>query len=302
MPLRRTSTRRGKFDRLLSRLLHGLGALIFVLALAPLPIWAVVGGSGIDPDSPDSPWFGVGVVENGAGQFTGAVIGPRLVLTAAHVTSGSPVANIRFRLNLAKGHALAIQARSVHIHPGFQGTKKGPDGFWHKDLALIELKQPVPAGVPIYRLSTGQNLLKSMVAFVGYGRGGDGVHGAVQPGDPRVRRVGYNRIDVLLAGQDHLNDLFLFDFDGTDYSSNRFKPDVPLNGSLGTDLEATFAGGDSGAPVFIFEAGQWRIVGVAALVAGQEGEQGRFGSIAGVTLIPAFLDWIREVSGGGVVP
>lgn len=273
-----------------------------ILCLAVQPAWAVVGGAGIDPNTPKSPWAGVGVVESGPGHFTGALIGPRHVLTAAHVVGGRPAAEIRFRLNLSDANSLLIQARSVHIHPGFRGTSKGPDGFWHKDLAVLELAEPVPAGVPVYPLSRSQQALKSMIVFVGYGGGGDGVQGAVTAGNAHTKRVGYNRIDVLRA--DHANnrqtDLFLFDFDGPDFSSNRIKPDSPFNSSLGEEMEATFAGGDSGAPIFVFESGQWRIVGVAAFVAGQDGNNSRFGSLAGATLTPAFMEWILDVAGGDV--
>ncbi len=274
-----------------------LGALL--LSMVAQSAWAVVGGAGIDANTPRSRWAGVGVVESGPGHFSGAVIGPRHVLTAAHVVGGRPAAEIRFRLNLADGNSPVIQARSVHIHPGFKGTGKGPDGFWHKDLAVLELAEPVPPGVPVYALARSEHPLKSMIVFVGYGRGGDGGQGAVLDGNPHTKRIGYNRIDALLAdtGIDRQTDLFLFDFDGPDYISNRIKPDSPFNGSLGEDKEATFAGGDSGAPVFVFESGQWRIVGVAAFVAGQDA--GRFGSIAGATLTPAFMEWIRETADSG---
>ena len=278
-----------------------LSAQLVLLALAGSPAHAVVGGSGGDPVSTDSPWSGVGQAEIGngprAGQFTGALIGPRLVLTAAHVVHGRPVSEIRFGLPLQEGRTVTIAASGVYIHPGFRGVRKGPDGFWHKDLALIELSEPAPAGVPIYPLARKKDLLKSQVTFVGYGKGGDGMEGATMPGG--VRRVGYNRVDVLLGelredGRHSAPDLLLFDFDGPDYASNRFKPDVPLNSSLGAEAEATFAVGDSGAPLFVFEDGRLRLVGVAAFVAGQDGTMGQFGSVAGATLVPAFLDWIRE--------
>jgi secreted trypsin-like serine protease len=254
----------------------------------------------VDLNTPQSPWAGVGVVQSGPGHFSGALIGPRHVLTAAHVVGGRPAAEVHFRLNLATENSPVLQAKSIHIFPGYKGTDKGPDGFWHKDLAIVELAEPAPAGVPIYPLSKRLRPIKSMVTFVGYGRGGDGVKGAVLDSHPHTKRIGSNRIDVLLADRrDHSTnqpDLFLFDFDGADFNSNLIKPDTPFNASLGEKLEATFAGGDSGAPVFMFESGQWCIVGIAAFVAGQD--NARFGAIAGATLTPAFMDWIIEVIGG----
>jgi secreted trypsin-like serine protease len=280
-----------------ARIVH-FGGLI--LALTFNSAGAVVGGVGIDPNTPQSPWAGVGVVESGPGHFSGALIGPRHVLTAAHVVGGRPAAEVRFRLNLAQDNSPLLQAKSVHVFPGYKGTGKGPDGFWHKDLAIVELAEPAPAGVPIYPLSKRLRPIKSMVTFVGYGRGGDGVKGAALDSNPQIKRIGSNRIDVLLADRRDQRssqpDLFLFDFDGPDFTTNPIKPDTPFNASLSEKLEATFAGGDSGAPVFMFESGQWRIVGIAAFVAGQE--SARFGAVAGATLVPAFVDWIVEVTGG----
>lgn len=261
---------------------------------------AVVGGAGLDTPAPDSPWSGVGVVDNGKGQFSGALIGPRHVLTAAHVVKGKAVEDIVFRLNLGAGNTPALRARAVHIHPDYRGTRRNLQGVWYDDLAIVELAIPAPAGVPAYELYTDFHLLKSMVALVGYGRGGDGVRGVSQPGGLDYRRVGHNRIDVLLLRDPGMQrpEVFLFDFDGPDYASNAFKPDLPINASLGADQEASFAGGDSGAPVFVFDRGKWKIVGVAAFVLGQDENQGRFGSAGGGMLVPAYLDWIRAVRDG----
>lgn len=258
---------------------------------------AVIGGAGVDPNTADSPWAGVGAVVTAKGHYTGALIGPRHVLTAAHVVRGRLLTELSFQLNLSDAAPLVLPVAAVHIHPGYQGTQRGRDGFWRDDLAVLELAQPVPQGVPVYALYADSQLARSMIAFVGYGQGGDGQRGAHLPGGPRVKRVGYNRIDALLphGPGDPRPVLFLFDFDGPNYGSNRFKPDAPQNATLGHDLEATFAGGDSGAPVFVFDGGAWKIAGVAAFVAGQEGTPGRYGSIAGGALVPAYLEWIRAV-------
>jgi secreted trypsin-like serine protease len=274
---------------------------LLLLIFASLPAQAVVGGAGPDTPAPDSPWAGVGVVDNGKGQFSGALIGPRHVLTAAHVVKGKDVAEIVFRLNLGAGNTPALRARAVHIHPGYRGTKRNIQGVWYDDLAIVELADPAPAGVPAYDLYADFHLLKSMVALVGYGRGGDGVKGTSQPGGLNYRRVGHNRIDILLLRDPAMQrpEVFLFDFDGPDFGSNAFKPDLPINASLGADMEATFAGGDSGAPVFVFDAGKWKVVGVAAFVLGQDENRGQFGSLGGGMLVPAYADWIRAVRDGG---
>lgn len=260
-------------------------------------VLAVIGGAGIDPNTADSPWAGVGAVLTARGHYTGALIGPRHVLTAAHVVRSRQLTELGFQLNLSDAAPLVLPVAAVHIHPGYQSTQRGRDGFWRDDLAVLELAQPAPQGVPFYALYTDSQLARSLIAFVGYGQGGDGQRGTHQPSSPRVKRVGYNRIDALLphGPSDPRPVLFLFDFDGPDYGSNRFKPDAPQNATLGHDLEATFAAGDSGAPVFVWDSGAWKIAGVAAFVAGQEATPGRYGSIAGGALVPAYLEWIRAV-------
>lgn len=278
------------------RLFFLLSILFFASA-----VQAVVGGAGVDPNTVDSPWAGVGAVLTGKGHYTGALIGPRHVLTAAHVVKGRLLNELGFRLNLSDAEPLVLPVAAVHIHPGYQGTQRGRDGFWRDDLAVLELAEPAPREVPVYDLYPSPDLLRSMIVFVGYGRGGDGTRGAHLPGSARVKRVGYNRIDALLPHglADPRPVLFLFDFDGPNPDSNRLKPDGAMRAGLGPELEATFAGGDSGAPVFVHDRGSWKIAGVAAFVAGQEETPGRYGSIAGGTLVPAYLEWIRAAMGLG---
>jgi hypothetical protein len=255
----------------------------------------VVGGAGPDANSRDSPWAGVGAVLAGKGHYTGALIGRRHVLTAAHVVKGRVLTELAFRINLSDTEALVLPVAAVHVHPGYQGTRRGNDGFWRDDLAVLELAQPAPADAPVYELYPNADLQRAMIVFVGYGRGGDEVQGAHLPASPQLKRVGYNRIDVLLPRSpvDPRPALFLFDFDGPDLGSNRFSPNTAASGSLGPELEATFASGDSGAPVFVYDQGRWKIAGVAAFVADQEATPGRYGSIAGGALVPTYLDWIR---------
>ncbi len=267
------------------------------LVLSCTPLHAIVGGAGIDSEAERSPWSGVGAVDTGQGLFSGALISPRHVLTAAHVVKGRPVADLAFRLGAQADQGPRLAAKAVHIYPGFRGAKRGPAGVWFDDLAIVELDEAAPAGTAVYGLYTDFALLKSMVAFAGYGGSGSGDQGVQATAKPHVRRVGYNRIDSLVRHSDGSGRpaVFLFDFDGPDFSSNAFKPDQPINASLGADMEATFAGGDSGAPVFVFDQGAWKIVGVAAFVITRDQQKGLYGSIGGGMLVPAHLDWIRNI-------
>lgn len=265
-------------------------------ALLGLTLWlfaaagrAVVGGTGIDANTPQSPWAGVGAVETGNGHFSGALIGPRHALTAAHVVAGRPAGQVLFRLNRGDGTA-AIPARAIHVLPAYRGP--GGKGIWHDDLAIIELAQPAPAGTPVYGLYDGIPARGALIAFVGYGLGGDGLAGAHGQSSSSHKRVGYNRLEALRGkpGADR-PDVFLFDFDAP--ADGAAQPG--MGGPVGEGWEANFAGGDSGAPVFVFSAGAWRIAGVAAFVSGTPGQAGRYGSVGGGMLVATHMDWIRRI-------
>lgn len=266
------------------------GALLALALVLPSSFCrAVVGGMGIDPNTPQSPWAGVGAVLTGTGHFSGALIGPRHVLTAAHVVAGRPVGQVAFRLNRGDG-AEPIPARAIHVLPTYRGP--GGKGIWHDDLAIVELAHTTPAGTPVYALHEAIPAPGALIAFVGYGQGGDGEHGANGQAAPGDKRVGYNRMDVLRGKPDGLRpDVFLFDFDAPDEAG----APAGLRGPVGEGREANFAGGDSGAPVFVFAGGAWRIMGVAAFVTGAPGRAGRYGSIGGGMLVAPHLDWIRQV-------
>src|SRR5512138_765274 len=92
------------------------------------------------------------------------------------------------------------------------------------------------------------------------------------------------------------NEVFLFDFDGADSSTNYFGPGKPANLTLGALVEAQFAGGDSGSPVFVNDNGVWKIAGVANFNAGTSLSTYNsvlFGSLGGGTIVAPYLSWIQ---------
>mgnify|MGYP000032274234 CR=1 FL=1 len=260
-----------------------------------LPAHAIVGGPA-DANVAASPWAGVGAVSVNGGTFSGALIGSRYVLTAAHVVGGVPAGKVSFTLNAEAGSQV-YAAESIAVFPGFAGTKPGADGMWHDDLALIRLAAPVDASVPVYALYGGA-LAGRIVTLVGYGGGGDGANGVIRGANAAVKRVGQNRVDGLLADDDggSAREIFLFDFDGTDASSNVFGPAIAANLTLGATREAQFAGGDSGSPVFVNDDGVWKIAGIAAFngsTTAMPGSNVLFGAIGGGTVVASYIPWIE---------
>ena len=86
-----------------------LAAAVLLAAAAALPQPAMAIMAGLSPDQPSSridpnletsKWAGVGSVLYDANPYSGAVIGRRLILTAAHALGDRDPSRIRFQLNL----------------------------------------------------------------------------------------------------------------------------------------------------------------------------------------------------------
>lgn len=260
-----------------------------------LPAHALVGGV-TDPNVAASPWAGVGALSVNGNTFSGVLVGSRHVLTAAHVVGGAAPGKVSFVLNTEAG-SQTYAAESIMVFPGFTGTRPGADGVWHDDLALVRLAASVDTRVPVYGLYGG-SLASETVTLVGYGSGGDGANGVASGARPSVKRVGQNRVDKLLADDDggSAREVFVFDFDGPDAASNVFGPPDKANLTLGETIEAHYAGGDSGSPVFVRDKGAWKIAGIAAFNGStpiSSGNNVLFGAIGGGTVVAPYIAWIE---------
>lgn len=276
--------------------------LFSVLLCAAAPAHALVGGA-LDANVATSPWAGAGALIVNGGTFSGVLLDPWHVLTAAHVVAGRPAGAIQFRLNAGPAETLAASA--VTVHPGFTGTTPGIDGVWHDDLAIVRLAAPATSATG-YALYTGPAAGKT-VALAGYGGTGDGTNGVTAGADASVKRSGQNRVDLLLPDDDGSGaaEVFVFDFDGPTPASNVFGPPSSGNLTLGENVEAQFAGGDSGSPVFVLEGGIWKILGVANFngsTTDLPGSNLLFGSIGGGSLVAPYADWIAQTTVTTPVP
>lgn len=264
-----------------------------LLSLAA-PAHALVGGS-VDANLATSPFAGTGALIVNGGTFSGVLLDPWHVLTAAHVVAGQSAGSILFQLNAGSPETLA--AAAVTLHPGYSGTVPGNDGVWHDDLAIVRLATPASSASG-YALYTGSAVGQTLT-LAGYGGIGDGTTGVSQGANANLKHTGRNRIDLLLQDDDgsSSDEVFIFDFDGPTAASNVFGPNTPANLTLGANVEAQFAGGDSGSPVFVQENGVWKIAGVANFngsTTGLPGSNVLFGAIGGGSLVAPYADWITQ--------
>ncbi|HLQ18522.1 MAG TPA: serine protease [Tabrizicola sp.] len=138
----------------------------------------------------------VGRVDIANGGFcTGALIASDLVLTAAHcvMDQNGPIAadRITFRAGLAYGTALAeAQVLRTAVDPGYQRIEPSPLQMIERDVALLQLAEPIPSGLispfAVARPSNGDE-----VSVVSYAAG-------------REEALSWQRLCRILGRQDRL--------------------------------------------------------------------------------------------------
>lgn len=269
------------------------------------PAHAIIGGiapdspaAHVDADSKGSPFSGVGSISINGGTYSGVLIGDQYVLTAAHVVNGVDLTKIQFNLNYGGALTEKFGATEVHVNPSYSGSLVSPGGIAHDDLAIIKLSGHVPGGVPVYPISEVPLARRDVITFVGYGGGGSGDVGVTLGANSAVKRVAGNRVDVLYGDDDGgtMNEVYEFDFDGANASTNVFGPNTLPNYTLGNTIEGTLAGGDSGSPSFVQDSqGKWTLVGINTFIRTVGGGKPIFGSTGGGMLLSAYSPWIKSI-------
>ncbi|MBN8939973.1 MAG: trypsin-like serine protease [Rhizobiales bacterium] len=238
---------------------------IVVLALALMPVspaLAVIGGTPLAASDPLSSQ--TVMISGGQGFCSGAVIGERLVLTAAHCVDGSPrLAVLVFGPN-RQPILNEIVGRSVH--PAYKRLD------WQNrrtavDLAVVRTAQPIGQGRQAASLSAAALPAPgASIRLVGYGPNaeGDGASAGV------LRQAA-----LTVTGRP---------------SSYQ----VRLTGPAGARLGACT--GDSGGPVFATEAGQPVVAGVVSWTTGQG--TARCGNLTGTVPVAPHRRWIEETMQG----
>jgi secreted trypsin-like serine protease len=245
--------------KILPRLIVSLALLLSV------PAHAIVGGG-----APSAEGVGRAVVTivGSRGNFcTGALIAPKLALTAAHCVQ--PGADYKIVEYGADRQPSLQDVKAVAIHPGF--NMQAMSG--HRataDVALLQLaappkaKTPATLGLPDIPINVGSRFT---VAGIGVAVRGDGKSGGT------IRVAG-----LVATGKPGTLQIRLVD---------------PVGQGTREGLGACT--GDSGAPVFEDKQNGPVIVGVVSWSTGPNGSAG-CGGMTGVTPLTLYRDWILQTA------
>jgi secreted trypsin-like serine protease len=248
---------------ILPRLIAGLIASLALLL--SVPAHAIVGGGA---PSTEGVARAVVTIVGSRGNFcTGALIAPKLVLTAAHcVPSGADYKIVEYGMDRQPS---LQDVKTVAIHPGFnmqamQAHRATADVALLQLMAPPKAKTPAVLGSPDIPINVGSRFT---IAGIGVTVRGDGKSG------------GTIRVASLIAtGKPGTLQIRLVD---------------PVGQGARDGLGACT--GDSGAPVFEDKPGGPVIIGVVSWSTGPNAAAG-CGGLTGVTPLTLYRDWILQTA------
>ncbi len=237
-------------------------ALAALVLAGTTPAAAVIGGSPVADNDPAAAQ--TVIITGGQGFCTGAVVGDRLVLTAAHCVEGA--GRIAILIFGPGRQPLINEIIDRRVHPAYRRAD------WQArrtavDLAVIRTAQPIGHGRRPAPLSAGAlPAAGAPIRLVGFGPSAEG----------DARSAGVLRSAALtVTGR-----------------PSTFQ--VRLTGPAGAALGACT--GDSGGPVYASEAGRSVVSGIVSWTTGRGAA--RCGALTGTVPVAPHRRWIEEAVRG----
>lgn len=223
------------------------------------------------------PYDSVGLLLGKTHLCSATLIEEDWLVTAAHCLDRGKASHYTFEL----GPMVALGSEK-YVHPNWTGQVSGGS-----DIALLRLDQPL-ASAPTAERATSISLGETITS-VGFGRGGDGVTGAVMSAG--VKRAGDNVIEADGSAFNWSSTILLNDFDHpTDGGDPLFTAPVE-------QYEFNIASGDSGGGMFKMNG---QLAGVTSLGWATDGNvNSDYGDGGGFTNLVMFNSWIDDILAGG---
>jgi Concanavalin A-like lectin/glucanases superfamily/Trypsin len=233
----------------------------------------------------------VGRFTNGFSNGSGVLIAPRWVLMASHnlMFQTAPFAfeigGEVYRIDWSRRHFAALP------HPYAASS--------NHDIALAHLERPVKNVTPA-KLYYENGELGMTVTIVGYGMGGDGLHGVPFDRSQQYKRAGQNVIDAIgrFDGRhvtiDASGALIFFDFDNPPSVSETQNWFGGSNTPLA--LEGMGTTGDSGGGLFVETPAGPKLIGINSSVfpGVSAGASHKYGIISINVRVSSYIRWIHE--------
>lgn len=244
-----------------------LRALLISAAVVPVAAAAIVPGV----LTSDWPWAVKIGPSSSNPNTTATIVGDHWVLTAGHVVSTNP------QMQIVTDGGTRYDSTSIHKHPT-------------DDIALVRFSDALPGW---YRPTFTAPAIGTEFEMVGFGRtgswNGSSWSWVIEYGNKRHGRNEVSSVAVLPPGGGIVGTFLVGDFDGNGVDT--YGDGGPIAN------EATFGGGDSGGPCLVWEAGEWKVVGVNVFIGNVTGgpTPPQYGSIMGAARVASYQSWIDSI-------